>query len=63
MDNCVQPKMMTVKEVAATKILPEHAIRIMLKNKQIPAVYIGKKALINFNLLVQKLNSLNESGE
>lgn len=51
------PRMMTVKEVAKTKLLPEHAIRVMLKKGQIPAVYCGNKALINFDLLVEQLMS------
>ncbi len=55
------PKMMTVREVARTGVLPENAIRTMLKNKTIPAVYAGNKALINFDRLCDYLNSLSAS--
>ena len=42
------PQMMTVRQIAKTGLLPENAIRVMLKNGQIKAVYSGRKALINF---------------
>lgn len=52
------PKMMTVRQIAETGVLPENAIRVMLKNGQIKAVYYGKKALINFDMLCEYLNTL-----
>lgn len=53
-----QPQMLTVRETAKTGILPEHAIRLMLKQGKIPAVYIGKKALINYDKLCEQLQNL-----
>ena len=52
------PKFMTIKEIAKTGILPEHAIRQLVKAGQLPAIYSGKKALINFTTLCEHLNSL-----
>lgn len=52
------PKMMTVREVAATGLLPEAAIRRLLRENKIPAVYSGKKAYINFDLLCKQLANL-----
>lgn len=52
------PKMMTVREIAATGLLPEAAIRRLLRENKIPAVYSGKKAYINFDLLCKQLASL-----
>ena len=52
------PKMMTVKEVAATGLLPESAIRRLLREKKIAAVYSGKKAFINFDMLCNQLANL-----
>ena len=46
------PKMMTVRQITQTGLLPENTIRVMLKNGQIRAVYSGKKALINFDNLM-----------
>ncbi len=56
-----KPKMMTIREIAQTGILPEHALRLMLKAGQLPAIYIGKKALINYDKLCEQLNNLNAS--
>ena len=52
------PRMMTVRQVAATGILPESAIRNMLRENKLPAVYSGKKAFINFDLMCQQLSNL-----
>ena len=52
------PKMMTVRQVAATGILPETAIRRLLKQGKIPAVYSGTKAFINFDQLCDMLSNL-----
>jgi hypothetical protein len=52
------PKMMTIREIAKTGILPEHALRVMLKTGQLPAIYIGNKAIINYDSLCEQLDSL-----
>lgn len=52
------PKMMTVKQIAATGLLPESAIRRLLHEKKIPAVYSGKKAYINFDRFCEYLENL-----
>lgn len=52
------PKMMTVKQIAATGLLPESAIRRLLHEKKIPAVYSGKKAYINFDKFCEYLTNL-----
>ena len=53
------PKMMTVRQVAATGLLPESAIRRLLRENKIPAVYSGKKAFINFDMLCKHLENLS----
>ena len=53
-----KPTMMTIREIARTGLLPEHALRIMLKAGQLPAIYIGKKALINYDKLCDILRNL-----
>lgn len=54
------PKMLTIRQTADTGILPEHALRRMVKEKRIPHIMVGTKALINFNLLCEQLNNLQE---
>jgi hypothetical protein len=56
------PRMMSVRQVAATGILPESAIRNMLRENKLPAVYSGKKAYINFDLMCQQLSNLGYVG-
>jgi excisionase family DNA binding protein len=51
------PTMLTVREVARTGILPEHAIRLLLKDGKLPAIFVGKKAFINFEKLLELLES------
>ncbi len=53
------PKMMSIREVAATGLLPEHALRLLLKAGKLPAIYIGKKALINYDKLCMALDGLS----
>lgn len=52
------PRMMTVRQIAATGLLPENALRVMLKQGKLPAVFSGRKALINFDLLCEQLENL-----
>ena len=52
------PRMMTISQVAKTGILPENALRVMIKAGEIPAVYSGSKAFINFDNLCARLAKL-----
>ncbi len=46
-----KPTMLTIRETARTGILPEHALRLLLKAGRLPVIYVGKKALINYDRL------------
>lgn len=52
-----KPRMMTIRQIAETGLLPEHALRLMLKSGKLPVVFVGNKALINYDLLCEKLNN------
>ncbi|MDO4962069.1 MAG: hypothetical protein Q4E57_09550 [Eubacteriales bacterium] len=54
-----RPNMMTIRQIAKTGLLSEHALRLMLRAGKLPAIYIGKKALINYDKLVDQLESLD----
>lgn len=56
------PRFMSIREVAKTGLLPEYTLRLMEKQKQLPCVYAGKKCLINFDKLVEQLNSFAPGG-
>ena len=56
MDNISSvPRMMTVRQTAATGILPETALWRMLKEGTCPHVMIGNKAMINVDKLIKLL--------
>ena len=52
------PRMMTVRQVAKTGVLPENTIRVMLKRGELPAIFSGTTAYINFDLMCEQLRSL-----
>ena len=56
------PRFLTIRETAKTKILPEHLLRSWEKQGKLPCIYAGKKCLINFDKLVEQLNSPNPEG-
>lgn len=53
-----RPTMMTIREIAGTGLMSEHALRMMLKAGKLPAIFIGKKALINYDKLCEELQAL-----
>lgn len=53
-----QPTMMTIREIAGTGLMSEHALQMMLKAGKLPAIFIGKKALINYDKLCEELQAL-----
>ena len=58
--NATHPRMLTIRQVAATGLLPEHALRLMAKAGQLPSITVGetKKILINYDRLVEQLQQL-----
>lgn len=57
-----QPVFMTIRQVAKTGIVPEAFLRRMERNGVLPCVYSGRKCLINYPMLVERLNELSEKG-
>lgn len=49
------PRMMTIRETAKTGILPEHAIRVGVKQGRVPHIMVGHKTLINYDKLLKLL--------
>ena len=52
------PKMLTIRQIAATGILSEHAIRMLVKAGKIPHLTVGKRVLINLDTVLKMLESL-----
>lgn len=61
MEQIQKSKMMSIRQIARTGILTEHALRVLLKAGKLPAVYIGRKALINYDVLCAQLDALQSS--
>ena len=53
-----QPRMLTIRETAKTGILPETALRRLVKQGKIPGVYSGNKFIVNYDRLCAWLNEL-----
>lgn len=51
------PKMLTIKQVAATGVLSETALRTMAKEGRLPGILVGNRLYINFDRLCTMLNS------
>lgn len=49
------PKLLTIRQTAKTGVLPEHALRRLVKEKRIPYIYVGNRVLINYDKLIQQL--------
>lgn len=52
------PRMMSIRQIAATGLLPEHTLRQMEKQKMLPCFYVGKKCVINYDRLIEQLQQL-----
>ena len=53
-----QPRMMTIRQVAATGLLPENALRTREKHGRLPSIKVGHVVYVNFDLLCEQFNSL-----
>lgn len=54
--NAARPQMLTIRETAKTGILPENALRTLVKQNKIPGIYVGTKFLVNYTKLCDWLN-------
>lgn len=54
------PKMMTIRQIAKTGILSEHALRLFTKQGKIPALYVNSKALLDYDTVVEYIRRIAE---
>lgn len=54
------PRMMTIRQIAATGLLGEHTLRMMAKAGQLPCITVGetRKILVNYDKLLDQLANL-----
>lgn len=55
------PRFMSIREIANTGLLSEYNLRLLEKQKKLPCVYVGKKCLVNFELLVDQLSEQSKT--
>ena len=58
--NATTPRLMTIRQFAKTGLLTEHAIRMLIKQKRIPAVFIGSKALLDADAVTEAIRKIAE---
>lgn len=51
------PRMMRIREVAATGILSEYSLRALYHNGELPGIQLNKQFLVNYDALCAKLNA------
>ena len=54
------PRMMTIREIARTGLLTEHALRLFTKQGKIPALYVNTKALLDYDTVVEYIRLLSD---
>lgn len=47
--------MLTIRQTAATGILPEYSLRKLVHDRRIAFIMVGSKALINYTALCEQL--------
>ena len=52
------PKLMTIRQVAKTGLIPEKALRQLVKQGIVKVLYSGKKAFINYQSVCNIINNL-----
>ena len=55
------PRMMTIRQVAQQGVLSEYTLRLLEKQNRLPCIYTGRRCLVNYNRLVELLNTLDEN--
>lgn len=58
-----QPQMLSIRQIAKTGIMSEHALRVLEKEGKLLCLYIGNRCLINYGRLLEQLNSLGCSDD
>ena len=51
-------KMLTIREISKTGILPEHAIRVLIKENKIKHIKVGNRTYINYYSVIEYINNV-----
>ena len=61
METTDKPIMVTVRQAAATGVLPERTIRRLIAEKKIPILRSGRTQYLNYGKLLDALNNDNSA--
>lgn len=56
-------RFLTIRQFARLGVVPEGAIRKLVKAKKLPAVYIGNRAMLPYTLCLEVLSRLALEGQ
>lgn len=56
------PKFLTIRQVAATGLLSEHRLRIMVAEGRCPGIQTGNRFLVNITALAEQLDLESRAG-
>lgn len=51
------PRFLTIRQAAATGLLSEHRLRILVAEGKCPGIWAGNRYLVNFTALAEQLDS------
>lgn len=54
------PKLQTIRQIAKSGLMPEHALRLLIKQGKLPALYINSKALLDITVVIEYVRKLSE---
>lgn len=54
------PKLQTIRQIAKSGLMPEHALRLLIKQGKLPALYINSKALLDITVVIEYVKKLSE---
>jgi hypothetical protein len=54
------PKLQTIRQIAKSGLMPEHALRLLIKQGKLPVLYINSKALLDITVVIEYVKKLSE---
>lgn len=58
-----QLKLMTIKEVAKTGLMPENTLRRLCKDNKVPCIKVANRTLLCYDALVEYIYNIKPEGD
>ena len=56
------PTFLTIRKTAATGILSEHHLRLLVARRECPGIWVGNRFMVNVDALADQLNRQSQPG-